>query len=329
VTFPPELQDHERRSVRVPAESAGQRLDLFVAGWLGASRSRVRRLLARGAVKLDGQVQGVGDKGSPLAVGQRVEVEGTPRREEEVVLPETGPEGLTGTGPEGLTPTILARGEGWCVVDKPAGRAVHPLEPDETGTVLNAVVRFAPEVQGVGEGGLRSGVVHRLDVETSGALVVATREETWQRLRSAFRERRVAKRYRALVAGVPDPKLLGRHEVSIWVARHRPARVRVAPARERSSHPGARLAALDIESIAPLEGAAEVVVRLETGFLHQIRATLAFLGHPVLGDEAYGGARPDIPRPMLHAARLGWDDVDVEAPLPDDYVAARRALGAS
>lgn len=306
------------REIAVPAGSEGDRLDRFLARWLGASRSRVRRLLARGAVRVDGRVQSAGDKGAPLSAGQAVEVTDYRAPEEERILAEPGPR------PFELP--ILARGDGWWVVDKPAGRPVHPLEPDETGTVLNAVARLAPEVHGVGEGGLRSGVVHRLDVETSGALVVATREEAWQRLRSLFRERRVSKRYRALVVGVPDRALLGRHDLAIRVARHRPARVRVAPLALRRDHAGARRAVLEIESIEPLGRGAEVRVRLETGFLHQIRATLAYLGHPVLGDEAYGGGAPGIPRPMLHAASLAWDEVSVEAPLPDDYAAARRDL---
>jgi 23S rRNA pseudouridine1911/1915/1917 synthase len=307
--------------VEVPPEAVGQRLDVFLAGWLGASRARVRRLLARGRVAVDGRVAGPGDKGAPIAAGQRVEVTGPARPELERILPE--PEGSAFDLP------VLARGPGWWLVDKPAGRPVHPLEPDETGTVLNLIARQAPEVQGVGEGGLRSGVVHRLDVETSGALWVATDEAAWQRLRAAFREHRVEKHYLALVAGVPDGALLGRHEVAIRVARHRPARVAVAPIESLHALRDARRAVLEIERITSLgREAAELAIRLETGFLHQIRATLAALGHPVLGDPTYGGAWPDVARPMLHCARLALDGEGAEAPVPDDYRAARRACEA-
>ncbi|MGH0037749.1 MAG: RluA family pseudouridine synthase [Myxococcota bacterium] len=318
MTPPTAPEDGESRSVQVPEDAAGRRLDVFLASWLGASRSQARRLLARGGVRLDGRVLGAADKGAFLAAGQRLEARGFRRPEEEWIRPQPDSE------PFALP--VLVRGEGFWVVDKPAGRPVHPLEPDETGSVLNVVVGWSPELRGVGEGGLRSGVVHRLDVETSGALCVATREAQWQALRAAFRERRVTKRYRALVAGVPDAGLLGRHEVAIRVARHRPARVRVAPADALAAHPGARLAALEIESIERFPDAAELVVRLETGFLHQIRATLAGLGHPVLGDSAYGGARPGVPRPMLHAALLAWNGHRAEAPPPDDYLAVRRRL---
>ena len=126
--------------------------------------------------------------------------------------------------------SILAHGPGWLAVDKPAGMPVRPHAEDERGTVLNAIAALEPAVHGVGEGGLRSGVVHRLDVETSGVLLVATREDAWRRLRRAFAERRVEKVYFALVWGELASRpgeALEEVEVGLVVARHRPARVRV------------------------------------------------------------------------------------------------------
>ena len=126
-----------------------------------------------------------------------------------------------------------ASGPGWLAADKPAGMPVHPLAEDETGTLLNAVVARHPEVQGVGEGALRSGVVHRLDVDTSGVMLVARDQGTWQRLRDAFTARQVEKVYRALLLG----RLQGEGAVSVGLltARHRPARVRVARPEEAES----------------------------------------------------------------------------------------------
>ncbi len=299
--------------IEVSEADSGERLDRVLARHLEASRARVRRLLGRGDVRLGDRVLGSGDKGTPLRTGDRIVVRDFARPEDERIRPE--PEG-------GLALPVLAEGPGWLAVDKPAGVPVHPLTPDETGSVLNAVVTRWPSVQGVGEGGLRSGVVHRLDVETSGVLLVALDEPTWQRLRAAFREHRVRKHYLAWVEGPVDPGLIGRHEWALWVARHRPARVRVAPLSELSTRPGARPGRLEIESIEPIEpnGAhSRLRIRLETGFLHQVRATLAHLGHPIVGDVAYGGAPCSAGRPLLHAETIAFEEIEARAPVPDDF----------
>src|SRR5262249_48742973 len=215
--------------------------------------------------------------------------------------------GARGTGharPEGdLLLVVLARGRGWLAVDKPPGQPVHPLLREEGGTLLNALVARHPELHGVGEGGLRSGVVHRLDVDTSGVVLFATEEEAWQRLRGAFRAHRVDKLYRALVAG----RLAGEGaiEPALSVVRHRPARVAVVGGARTGAVGAPRLAGLRWRSLAHGRAATLLEVRPRTGFLHQIRATLAHLGHPVCGDPIYGtpGDASGVPRQMLHAAR--------------------------
>jgi 23S rRNA pseudouridine1911/1915/1917 synthase len=289
-----------------------RRLDVFLAERLQLSRSQARRLLARDAVRLDGRPVASGGKGIALSPGSSVEV-----------APFSRP-GHERARPQGELPlVVLASGPGWLAIDKAAGTPVHPLSEDETGTVLNALIARHPEVHGVGEGGLRSGVVHRLDVETSGVLLFATREPDWQRIRAGFREHRVEKIYRALVAGRLEEER--QVELPLVTARHRPARVRVAPEGETTR--GARLCQLRFRPLELFDSATLVEVRPRTGFLHQIRATFAHLGFPLLGDATYGkGHEPGVPRHMLHAAALRFEDVAAESPAPEDFEALCDAL---
>lgn len=308
------------RALRVGGEHAGRRLDLFLAERLGLSRAQARRLLARGAVRVDGRPVAASAKGRALRPGAIVEV-----------APFTRPGERRARAEPAAPLRVLAEGEGWLAVDKPAGAPVHPLAGDETGTVLNALIARRPELHGVGEGGLRSGVVHRLDVDTSGVLLFATRAETWQRLREAFRLRRVEKSYRAVLLGRVEAE--GFASVGLVTARHRPARVRVVGERERESARGVRVGELSWRCLECFGAASLVEVRPRTGFLHQIRATFAHLGHPVAGDRTYGApADPSgAPRQMLHAARAAVDEIAAESPDPDDFAAvcARLRAGAA
>jgi 23S rRNA pseudouridine1911/1915/1917 synthase len=302
-----------QRSLTVPPGEAGQRVDVFLAGALALSRAAVRRLLTAGGVALDGRPLALSDKGTALAPGQRLVVE---RAAPGSALPEPQPE--LGIG-------VLARGEGWLAIDKPAGMPVHPLRPGEVGTALNAVIALAPEIAGVGEAGLRSGVVHRLDVATSGALLFGTSEARWQMLREGFRAHRVEKRYRALVCGV----LAGSGELAVQlsVAQHRPARVRVVAEGDAPAVHGSRRTTLRWRSLEALRGATLVEVEPRTGFLHQIRASLAHLGHPVMGDLAYGAPATALAsRQLLHAAYVAYRDVEAASPDPADFAAALAAL---
>jgi 23S rRNA pseudouridine1911/1915/1917 synthase len=305
--------------VRVGPEQAGERLDRFLAERLAVSRARVRHLLEVGRVVQAGRPLGLADKSRLTTAADEFRILGQLRSDEE--RPEARPD---------LPLTVVREGAGWLVVDKPAGCGVHPLRPDQRDTVLNAVVARRPEILGVGEGGLRSGVVHRLDVDTTGALLFAYDEDVWRRLRGAFSDHRVEKRYVALVAGRLER---GRPvELTLAVTRHSPARVEV-----RSEGRRCRLHVLPQRVFA---NATLVEVVLETGFLHQIRASMAHLGHPVLGDREYGVATdpagapvgsppavPTAPRPMLHAKRLVVDEIRAEVPLPADFEAVLAGLG--
>jgi 23S rRNA pseudouridine1911/1915/1917 synthase len=256
-------------------------------------------------VRVGAGATGLSAKGRLLEPGERVAVEEPALAA--AVVPEPEP---------GAPLVVLAEGEGWLAVDKPAGVAVHPLAPGERGTLLNALVARHPEVRGIGEGGLRSGVVHRLDVDTSGVLLFATDELRWLDLREAFRRHRVAKTYRALVHG----RLAGEGELVLHlsVLRHRPARVGVV-------EPGAgksRRTELRWRTLEEFRDTTLVEVSPRTGFLHQIRASLAHLGHPLLGDAAYGAPEGFAARHLLHAARVAVDDVAAESPDAADFAEA-------
>ncbi|RIL07658.1 MAG: RluA family pseudouridine synthase [Proteobacteria bacterium] len=303
------------RQLVVEAADAGRRLDAWLAQRLGVGRAAVRRLLETGAVREAGRALGRNEKSAPLVAGRTLEVAAfaPPDARRAIAQPE-------------LPLSVCAEGPGWIALDKPAGTPVHPLREDETGTLLNALVARRPELHGVGEGGLRSGVVHRLDVDTSGVMLFATDEPTWQRLRAAFRAHRVEKLYRALVSG----RVEGEREVraSLVVARHRPAYVRAVD----EGTPGARRTSLRLRALAQGRDATLVEVRPRTGFLHQIRATLASLGHPLCGDRTYGPPAERDPsgahRHLLHAARVAVDEIEAESPdAPDFAEAVKRLVG--
>jgi 23S rRNA pseudouridine1911/1915/1917 synthase len=310
----------EQQSARVPADRGGVRLDHFLSEMLSISRAGARRVLGSGLVSLDGRGVKLRDKGRALTVGSEVSVRDYRPREDWRILPEAEPGNSSAPG---AIRAVLARGPGWLAVDKSAGAPVHPLREGELGTVLNRVAALHPEVQGIGEGALRSGVVHRLDVETSGVLLVATEQAAWERLRAGFREHRMEKTYLAIVAGCLEAEV--EMEVDLVVAQHRPARVRVADPSETGAVWHATQLVRPVEALA---GATLVEVRPRTGFLHQIRATLAHLGHPVLGDRVYGddasSARAD--RHQLHAAGIRFEEIDVTCPAPEDFEALLATL---
>lgn len=276
------------RTFVVADADVGARLDHVVARALGVSRAYARKLVAEERVLLGGRPAA---KGTSLRAGEAVEILAFAR-------PEEGPL----ASPE-LPLAVLARAGGWVALDKPAGQPTHPLQHAERDTALNALVARFPELVGVGEGGLRSGVVHRLDPGTSGVLVFALDPDAWQRARAAFRERRVRKRYVARVHG----SFTGAREVELAL-ENRGERARVV---ER----GGRTALSRIRALAAGPETSLVEVEMQTGVRHQIRATLAHLGFPVLGDTLYGSTS-NLARFWLHAESLEWEDFAARAPLP-------------
>jgi 23S rRNA pseudouridine1911/1915/1917 synthase len=292
------------KTYEVDPAADGTRLDTWLAQALGCSRAEARRVLARGVVRVGGVPRGAAEKGERLAAGARVEVERFVPAESMRPIAEAE-----------LALAVLAEGPGWLVVDKPAGVPVHPLRESERGAALGFVAARHPEIVGVGERGLRSGVVHRLDVETSGALAFAYEQGAWEALRESFRGHKMEKAYRAIALGRLEGE--GRLDVPMVVAQHRPARVRVAE--------GGHRVVLAWRALEALSGATLVEVRPVTGFLHQIRAAFAHLGHPLAGDVRYGSAEAGdatgAARAMLHASFLAGAGVRAAAPDPPDFAA--------
>jgi len=307
----PAMEESTGESLEVAAAEAGRRLDLFLAERLRLSRGSARRLLASGAVQIGGRTLAAADKGIALRAGERVVVSSAARADAERIAAE----------PDAAL-CVLKSGPGWLAVDKPAGMPVHPLAAGERGTLLSAVAARHPEIQGIGEGGLRSGVVHRLDVDTSGAMLVATTTPQWTRLRAAFSEHRVDKRYRAIALGHLAAD--GEIELPLVIARHRPAFVRVAEAGDAD----ARRTVTQWRVLERLRGATLLEVRTVTGFLHQVRATLAHLGHPLAGDRRYApeSDATGAARHMLHAAELRFEEIAASSPDPRDFAEVISAL---
>jgi 23S rRNA pseudouridine1911/1915/1917 synthase len=282
------------QSFIVEPSLAGVRLDHALSDWLGVTRGAARRLIEQDAVRVAGRPP---RKGVRLAAGEVVHL-----------LGEVDPPPMPDTS---LDLTELDRGDGWVVVDKPAGAAVHPLSRTETGTIGNVLMARYPQMAGVGEGGLRSGVVHRLDLSTTGCLIFATEQRAWQRLRDAFVQHRTRKIYHALVEGDPTPR---QSTLQLRITRHRPAQVRVVDRGGTPCH-------LAWRPLKRFDDRTLVEVDLGTGFLHQVRVMLAHHGHPVVGDGVYGATRAG-PRPLLHAAELSVEDAQARAPTPADLRAA-------
>ncbi len=294
------------RELNVTAADAGERLDAFLAGPLG-SRAQAQRLIDGGLVLVDGAPR---PKRHRLRGGESVTVE-------EVEPP---PQDDRSDAPY----EVRYEDGDLLVVDKPAGVVVHPARGHRTGTLAQAL---AGQAAG-GPDPWRAGIVHRLDRDTSGLLVVAKTEEAHRRLRALMKARRIEREYLALVEGRP-PARTGTIDAPLGRDRRERKRMSVD-----TDVPRTAVTHFAVERALP--ASTLLRVRLETGRTHQIRAHLQAIGHPVAGDPEYGRAGLyGLERQFLHAARLAFDHpitgrrVDVESPLPQDLVAAleRAATG--
>ncbi|HEX8083273.1 MAG TPA: RluA family pseudouridine synthase [Solirubrobacteraceae bacterium] len=285
--------------MRIGSEQAGERLDAVLAERLG-SRSRAARLIEEGRVTVDG---------ARVAKRHRV-------REGELVEVDDPPEPAAPAHVD--TPFAVAyEDEHLLVVDKPAGVVVHPAKGHRSGTLAQALTGRAAG----GEDEWRAGIVHRLDRDTSGLMVVAKSDEAHRRLKAMIQRREVTREYLALVLGRP-PARTG--TIDAPIGRDRRHRTRVST---DTDEPREAITHFEIEEL--LAEATLLRVRLETGRTHQIRAHLQAIGHPVAGDPEYGGAGAfDLDRQFLHAARLAFAHpftsvpVDLRSELPSDLVAA-------
>jgi 23S rRNA pseudouridine1911/1915/1917 synthase len=272
-------------------------------------------LVAGGAVRVGGEV---------VTSGKHRLVEG-----DEVEVEAPAEEGPTVVADPSVVFAVAHEDDHVVVVDKPAGLVVHPGAGHATGTLVHGLVARYPEIAGVGEPD-RPGVVHRLDRDTSGLLVVARTEVARARLVRDLAARRVEREYLALVAGLPEADA-GMVDAPVGRSTREPTRMAVSA---KGKEARTRYA---VEQRWPRQGVALVRCRLETGRTHQIRVHLAAIGHPVVADETYAtGKRPSVtaPRLFLHATRLAFDHpvdegerVDCESPLPDDLAQVVADLG--
>ena len=291
--------------LKSPPEAAGERLDQFLAAPLG-SRAQAQRLIDDGRVLVDGIAR---PKRHKLAGGETITVDDQAWAGFDASQAPDAAQAAFG---------VVWEDEHLLVVDKPAGVVVHPARGHASGTLVQALA--ARGAAGGDEG--RPGIVHRLDRDTSGLLVVAKSEEAHRRLKDLIGRRDVLREYLALVHGRP-PARSG--TIDAPLGRDRRSRTRMS---SDTDTPRDAVTHFAIEEA--LAQATLLRVRLETGRTHQIRAHLLAIGHPVVGDPEYGGPGEDLglTRQFLHAEHLAFDHpftgerVDVRSPLPDDLADA-------
>jgi 23S rRNA pseudouridine1911/1915/1917 synthase len=300
------------RTLELTADRSGERLDTFVARRCPElSRSHARRLIDEGLVTVDGRQ---GKPSERVTAGLNVSVTIPP------------PEAIE-LAPEDIPLTIIYQDGDIIVLDKPAGLTVHPAPGHPSGTLVNALLAACPDLRGIA-GTLRPGIVHRLDKDTSGLMVVAKNDRAQRALQRQLKDRDVHKTYLALVHGVPKPREglieapIGRHPKNrkkmAVVAGGREA---ITKYRVREELAGGRYSLLEVEPV--------------TGRTHQIRVHMAALGHPIAGDATYGKRSDIIARQALHASKLafamplGGRTVEFESPLPSDMHTALERLRGS
>ena len=290
-------------------EGDGRRADLLLSEGSGLTRSRAAALMAEGYCRVNGAE--CRKAGTRIPAGSVVELR----------IPSPKP---AVPQPEDLPLEILYEDEDLAVVNKPRGMVVHPAAGHEDGTMVNALLYHLSSLGGIG-GELRPGIVHRLDKDTSGLLMVAKNDETQLALSRMLQERRMEKHYRALVEGIPREES-GR--ISLAIGRSKADRKKMAV------DPAGREAMTEWRLLAPGKGCALLDVRILTGRTHQIRVHMRAIQHPVCGDPLYGydrGVR--VPCLMLHAYTLRFahprtgEPLFFQAPLPEDFLRGLKSNG--
>ena len=294
----------DRYEFVVDGKSERHRLDAWLAqlpelSAVGLSRSRLQALAAEGMITVNG---GVGRPSRRIRPRDAIIVSVPPVRSPADLIPQDIPV------------AAVYEDEHLIVVDKPADLPVHPGPGHPDGTLVNALLARCPDIRGIG-GELRPGIVHRLDLDTSGLMVVAKTQQAHQRLTEQLKNREFEKGYLAMAVGLVTPES---GTIDAPIARDPRHRQKMAV------DAGGRAARTHYETLEELEGHTLLSLILETGRTHQIRVHLAYLGYPLLGDAVYGKASALLNRQFLHAARLcfhhpvtgAW--IKHQAALPDD-----------
>jgi len=303
--------------IRAKAGDTLERADLFISQRLGITRSQAGRMIREGLVMLEGAKP---KPGLGIKVGDQLTVEMIEKVSDELIA-------------EDIPVELLYNDPHIVVVNKPSGLVVYPAAGHPSGTLMNALKARLDSLATVG-GPLRPGVVHRLDKDTSGVMVVAITDSAYYSLVEQFRARVTERTYLALVHGTPKG---GEGVVDAPIGRAKRDRkkmsTRTSMAKEARTH---------WRVMEQYPGASLIEARLDTGRTHQIRVHMSSIGHPVLGDSTYGkkmrienkGAVLRFSRQMLHASSLGFEHPDTgermsfEAPLPADMQMARNSLAA-
>lgn len=290
-------------NVCVSQGDAGKRLDVYLSEvLLATTRSVAQRLIEQGLVTVDGRIL---RNSYRVRTGQYIAV----------VRPTLV---ATGTSPEAIPLTLVYEDSDIVVVDKPAGMVVHPAAGHRSGTLVNALLHHVQDLAGVG-GEERPGIVHRLDKNTSGLLVVAKHAVSLNRLQQQLSSRTMGREYIALVHGCPKSV---RGTINAPIGRHPNRR------KEMAVVAGGRAATTHFEVQECLDVYAALACKLETGRTHQIRVHLAYLGYPVVGDDVYGPRKSPwkLGRHMLHAEKLTLvhpmtgERMDFYSELPPEFV---------
>lgn len=308
-------EDLESTLYRVEADEDGQRADAWLAQRSGLSRSRAAQLIEQGLVLRNSAAETRVSR--KVREGEEWEVTVPPAVSLDVVAQDI--------------PLTIVHQDAWViVVDKPAGLVVHPAPGHADGTLVNALLFHCPDLAGIG-GVQRPGIVHRIDKDTSGLLVVTRTDEAHQHLSAQFAAHTVERKYVALAVQLRGPGLAAQGVIESGHQRHPNDRRRFVGDR------GGRLAVTTYQVAEKYQdGACRVECVLRTGRTHQIRMHLAEAGTPLLGDDLYGGAAAEnrlISRQALHAATLGFrlpngESLRFESPLPPDMDSALKRLQA-
>jgi len=286
------------RKLEFTAATAGERLDKYVAEQCRISRSYAQKLIDEGQVAVNGRAAKVSHK---LNAGDRIAVS----------IPPPLPISLA---PEDIPLKVVYEDKDVVVIDKPAGLLVHPAAGQHTGTLVNAILARCPDLGEI-NGSIRPGIVHRLDKDTSGLMMVAKNEAAQRSLSRQIKQRSIKKGYLALVLGHLTPE---QGAIDAPIGRHPKDRKRMAVVS------GGREARTEYKVIKYFDDYTLVEAMPETGRTHQIRVHFAAIGHPIFGDHVYGKRSPLLGRQFLHAHRLGFKlpssgkFVEFRAGLPPD-----------
>jgi 23S rRNA pseudouridine1911/1915/1917 synthase len=306
------MSDEEIRELVADGSASNERLDRYLSRVTGLPRSQVQRLIDGGRVLVEGRRL---KASAAVLPGQRIRLS----------IPPPQPSALT---PEPIPLEILYEDTDLVVLNKPAGLVVHPAPGHPRGTLVHALLHHCPDLPGIGEE-RRPGIVHRLDKETSGVMVVAKTDAAMASLAAQFKGRRVKKTYLALVHGEVKQT---EARIATEIGRHDRDRKRMAVGTRKG-----REAVTTYKVMKRLDGFTLLQLHPETGRTHQIRVHLSSIGHPIAGDKVYGGTREKkfrvsgfgfrvrAERQLLHSWKLGlfhpktneW--MEFEAPLPADF----------